>query len=403
MLFSLLSWGNPTNNNIGHDTKEIDEDGNSENQNPNRLKSSSSLAPMTKSVPKPGIHPLVLEQMKKSVNLPNGRLKHRDTAILIMRTLIKSDARLSEYCPTFYCNDYMSFLDRIENADFDTTSFASKHVLGVEGLEFSGKSTLIDGIAKRLHQIKIVKRHEIPDIIQRHSEIARIAWDYLENYRIAQEIMDTQEEIILVENYYHHFLAKYLQTSAKSEEDVNNFRYAAFSWPHDLPMPELVLFLTTTTEIRLSRREERQQGPETVIPGSSTSFDETYMRDAIVNAIFAAIRGPSTVGIDTTPTFSTVFSTVLEALDYFGFYCISRGIAHHHPTATSGDNNVPQMNNDYSHQTHPQTQNYSSNLVDDYSFAYLEETPILPAEVINNRRVSMGRVSMGLYGMYSKF
>lgn len=40
---------------------------------------------------------------------------------------------------------------------------------------------------------------------------------------------------------------------------------------------------------------------------------------------------------------------------------------------------------------------------DDYSFMTSYDAPMLPADVISNRRISMGRVSMGVYGMYSKF
>lgn len=263
MLFSLLSgWNNPPAN--SNKTIEHDDIGTlSENRNPN------------KPVPKPGIHPLVSEQLKKSVDLSRGRLKHRDAAILIMRMLIKSDARLSEYCPTFYCHEYLNFLDELEQVNIDTASFGSKHVLGVEGLQYSGKSNLIDSIHKHLPKMEIIRRHDIPDVIQRHSETACIAWEFLENYRIAHEVVGSSAEIFIIENYYHHFLTKYLQRSVKNEEEVNNLSYASFAWPFDLPMPELVLFLTTTTEIRLARQEEQSKGPTTIIPG-------TYREDEVV-------------------------------------------------------------------------------------------------------------------------
>lgn len=40
---------------------------------------------------------------------------------------------------------------------------------------------------------------------------------------------------------------------------------------------------------------------------------------------------------------------------------------------------------------------------EDYSFLVGQDEPMLPPDVITNRRISMGRVSMGVYGMYSKF
>jgi hypothetical protein len=404
-LFTFLSWNNP---------KAIEESNQSENISPNVTRDHHNVS---KSGLRPRIHPVVMEQMKKSVELANGRLKHRDAAILIMRSLLKSDARLSEYCPSFNCNDYNSFLDTLEQAEIDIASFGSKHVLGVEGLEFSGRSTLVDSIVRRLPQSKIILRREVPDIINNHSETVCIAWDFLENYRIALEIIESEEEIFLVENYFHFFLTKYLQSAAKTEDDVNNFPYSTFSWPYDLPIPELVLFLTTTTEIRLSRQEDSRQGPETIIPSSQSR--DLVDKDAVLNAIFAAIRGPSTVGIDTSSTPAVVFSTVLEALDYFGFYCISRGIvtsSQHHPINSDSPEiaeptvevvHEPAASNSVESSTqsqHKGHQHHSSAAIDDeYSFAYLEDKPILTADVINNRRISMGRVSLGVYGMYSRF
>lgn len=76
------------------------------------------------------------------------------------------------------------------------------------------------------------------------------------------------------------------------------------------------------------------------------------------------MRGPGTVGIDCSATPSAVLSTCLEALDYFGFYSISRP-----PKAAEKQQEVMQ-----------------------------EEEPMMPTEVITNRRVSMG-----VYGMYSRF
>lgn len=49
--------------------------------------------------------------------------------------------------------------------------------------------------------------------------------------------------------------------------------------------------------------------------------------------------------------------------------------------------------------THP----ISAAAEDEYSFLVGQDEPMLPPDVITNRRISMGRVSMGVYGMYSKF
>lgn len=88
--------------------------------------------------------------------------------------------------------------------------------------------------------------------------------------------------------------------------------------------------------------------------------------------MYACVRGPGTVGIDTSCDAVTVCNTVIEALDYFGFYSISRASSVHKTEISE-----PQQ-------------------VQLPSFA--EEEPIMPAEVITNRRLSMG-----VYSMYSHF
>lgn len=277
MLFSLLSgWNNPP-------PKAIDDsDNQSENMNPNTHQ--KSRPSVEKPLLKPGVHPIVSEQLKLSVDLFRGRLKHRDAAILIMRFLIKSDVRLSEPSSSFSCQNYLQFLDKLELLDLNTASFGAKHVLSVEGLEFSGKSTLINNIHKRVSKkVRLINRQELPDVIQHHSETACIAWEFLENYRIAMEILDGDDEVVLVEDYYHYFQTKYLRKFVEQEEEVNNIPYPSFAWPFDLPMPELVLFLTTSPDTRIERKQdgELSSGPKTIVPGAAAMSEP--VQDAIAN------------------------------------------------------------------------------------------------------------------------
>lgn len=94
-----------------------------------------------------------------------------------------------------------------------------------------------------------------------------------------------------------------------------------------------------------------------------------------------------------------MFATVIEALDYFGFYSVSRGIA----AATAAQDSQQQPSSQpYADPMAP----YQHTVTDEYSYGvstYFDEAPMLPADVISNRRISMGRVSMGVYGMYSRF
>lgn len=103
------------------------------------------------------------------------------------------------------------------------------------------------------------------------------------------------------------------------------------------------------------------------------------------------IKGPGTVGIDTSGSLEDAFETVLEALDYYGIYSITRPISTLPDTSNTEANEdvVPEVVRDIS----PSEQEILKQLSVDFA-----EQPMEPDDVIWNRRISMG-----VYGVYSKF
>ena len=161
---------------------------------------------------------------------------------------------------------------------------------------------------------------------------------------------------------------------------------------------------------------------------------------------YSLIRGPGTVGIDANPPLTEVVTTVLEALDFYGVYRISRRIkiasdASLSSTAGTSDSEVEAATaataegslgpSERSHSKLAHSINSAGKQADhqsvstssDYFYAYEAENdrpntstaayasvaqevimpdfssePELPDVMITDRRISMG-----VYGMFSKF
>jgi hypothetical protein len=134
------------------------------------------------------------------------------------------------------------------------------------------------------------------------------------------------------------------------------------------------------------------------------------------------VKGPGTIGIDTNDSLADVYCTVNEALDYYGIYCVTRPsseavdcatdveeiiLSDNHNNDDEGCEEVKDIFEDFSHETVNQVKRHHSQHVKDRqsmlistipSIDFLDHKPREPEEVILNRRISMG-----VYGMFSKF
>lgn len=100
------------------------------------------------------------------------------------------------------------------------------------------------------------------------------------------------------------------------------------------------------------------------------------------------MRGPGTVGIESHLCIDDVHSTVLQALDYFGIYAISRPCAAQTVAACEANTMAPAA------EVYNENEEPSNVLCDQWAW----DQPVAPKHVINSRRSSIG-----VYGMYSKF
>jgi hypothetical protein len=129
------------------------------------------------------------------------------------------------------------------------------------------------------------------------------------------------------------------------------------------------------------------------------------------------VKGPGTIGIDSNGSLADVYCTVNEALDYYGIYCITRPssetsdcidediiLSEANGKDNEGCEEVKDIFEDFSHERNQDK--HQSPVKDRQSFMigtvpsidFLDHKPREPDEVILNRRISMG-----VYGMFSKF
>ena len=145
--------------------------------------------------------------------------------------------------------------------------------------------------------------------------------------------------------------------------------------------------------------------------------------------IYSRVRGPGTVGIDANVLIEELVQVVLEALEYYGVYAISRYytyqhtptlfITNHHNSILKDNylennqqnyqqeqvldsNNIlkeitNQMNTNISTTTTSSTPTIANNITIN-KFSSPKELPQLPEDMIINRRISMG-----VYGVFTKF
>jgi hypothetical protein len=181
----------------------------------------------------------------------------------------------------------------------DSESAPAKHVIVFEGLTGTGKSSVIDLLLQQCPGVEVIRTpytlsqfqtHRsseddadldpfttaLPEVPPQHSveyweyhlyafiaqlpTCFQILFQYLELYRIAYRIQTSKNTVFLVENYYHAFLVLGLlphtptNPTTSTVNPVEQWKeHHTFTWPLDLPLPELVLYLTTSTDIRLER------------------------------------------------------------------------------------------------------------------------------------------------------
>eukprot|EP01039_Chlorochromonas_danica_P002616 gene2616-2859_t len=317
-------------------------------------------------------------------------------ALKVTQTLVDHDPSLRIAASDSFAS-LVKMMDAVEDLQMQSSSFSGKHVVVLEGLTAIGKTTLAQQLTQKSSTLCYLspKNTEIYEVMNRilvaevggegggSSVTDRLPFlpalfHQLLNYFLAAAIVQSPCMDFIVEEYHHAYMVEMLSDRLAVEEVSKAEHGRLYAWPADLPMPELVLYLTASPQHRLERLQ-RVSSTTTELPSSQ-----------VAEALYSMIRGPGTVGIEADGSPEEICSTTLQALDYFGVYSISRSIVPPQPPVTAAPTTttaeVVADNNSFF-----QDENV------DFNSQWAWEEPVLSKEVIRNRRTSIG-----VYGLYSK-
>ena len=193
--------------------------------------------------------------------------------------------------------------------------FNGTKVLVIEGLAGSGKTTLIQGLLNSnttTADADAATFAEEPEVLQAKHAFGRMpepvvkAFEYASNYFTALAIRQSGHEVAVVERFYHAICAHTL--CDESPDGLDAMPTSAFDWPVDLPLPDLVVFLSVSTDQRMRRRK---------IGGGTSATDRStqrsLVRDRKIERAYGLITGPVCVCVDAEGGPADTLAAAVEA------------------------------------------------------------------------------------------
>ena len=133
------------------------------------------------------------------------------------------------------------------------------------------------------------------------------------------QLVSIDSNLYIIETFYHSFCAQNIISSKNAngqeltETDVQSLNESdVYDWPYDLPLPSLIFFLVVSTDERLSRTDELIDETDT------KQIQEITKKDGKLTLIHSLVRGPTSVGLDAVTSKDTLFSSAVDALNYYG-------------------------------------------------------------------------------------
>lgn len=165
-----------------------------------------------------------------------------ETAVLVMRMARSMDSRLKNKA----CDAFFQLLDEIMASDMSSQGFTGKTVVTVEGLEGSGKSSVIADIVRGCYNVQWITDNcngvvnDVREIFNAMPEPVLKAFEFSVNYVIAYEIVKSENTVFIIESFHHAVCARNICEKVLSESGIDELSTSVFDWPFDLPVPELV-------------------------------------------------------------------------------------------------------------------------------------------------------------------
>ena len=165
-----------------------------------------------------------------------------ETALLVLKMARSQDSRLQNSA----CEKFFQLLDEISFSGMSSQSFTGKTVVTVEGLEGSGKSSLIADIVRGCSGILWITDasngvvNDVREIFNTMPDPILKAFEFTVNYVLAYEIIKSEYTVFIVESFHHAVCARNICEKVLTEAGIDELPNSVFDWPFDLPVPELV-------------------------------------------------------------------------------------------------------------------------------------------------------------------
>lgn len=177
----------------------------------------------------------------------------------------------------------------------------------VEGLDGCGKSSAVNGLAALLRKSRTVSTTRTPPMslskvrsyFDNSSEPIQRAFYSAGNYVAAKEILEDSSHqtdaslppVVICDRYYHSTVSWTAASSDLTDSEISSLE---ISWPEDLLLPDLVMFLDVSQAERLKRTGGRA-GEENI------QFEEKLANAQMaerVRTAFAKVQGPQFVTVN---------------------------------------------------------------------------------------------------------
>lgn len=190
--------------------------------------------------------------------------------------------------------------------------FKNVQVIVIEGLGASGKSTLISNFVNNNVKVMNVStditnlKAEISSSKNVNSDMLLKAIDIISLYQLAIQAIESNENVVIIERYYHSYCVQNICDNIMSDSDIDTLDSVSLMWPLDLPKPTLVIYLSVSTEMRLKRRKISGGTSHTV-----RSIERSIQRDAKALKIYGLIKYNDIIAVDGSGTPDEVLNNSL--------------------------------------------------------------------------------------------
>lgn len=203
-------------------------------------------------------------------------------------------------------SDFYNLLQKVEESrtSSDMASVMSKKfIIEIEGVDGSGKTSLVQNLAKSLNGAAVKTPSSSLSAIRplwdhRGGILAR-AFYFITNYILEYEIRSgiISEEIIIIDRWYASTLAYTVayRPDLDSEVDLSLLPSQVFEWPSDLHLkPNVMLLLDIDPQVRQNRIEKRKKeggGASRFNPWDDRLATVPNLATNIMDA-FKSVKGP---------------------------------------------------------------------------------------------------------------